>query len=175
MGLSWRILALSEAMLSQRSNMIPHLDDKMRPKSANNEPTYTKHVLQKTWKKTERQKPCKTLGFLMFCIFSVLHRHTHFEASWSQLERRWEPGWRQDGQLGAQDGQLGAQDGQLGSVLGAFLAHLKHLGASFIENAENIKTSIKLSVFAGFWVVWGIHFDVFGGHVGLCWRILAPS
>ena len=97
----------------------------------------------------------------------------HFEASWSQLERAWQPRWRQDGQLGAQDGQLGAQDGQLGSILGAVLAHLSHLGPNFIENAENAKNIEKPKVFKGFWVVWGIDFGVFGGHVGLCWRILA--
>ena len=50
------------------------------------------------------------------------------------------PRWRYDGQLGAQDAQLGAQDGQLGSILDAVLAHLKHLGANFIENVENAKT-----------------------------------
>ena len=44
-------------------------------------------------------------------------------------------------------GQLGAQDGQLGSILGAILARLKHLGAIFIENAENAKTLRKLKVF----------------------------
>ena len=97
----------------------------------------------------------------------------HFEASWSQLERRWEPRWRQDGQLGAQDGQLGAQDSQFGSILGAILARLRHLGANFIENAENAKTLRKLKVFKGFWVVWGVHLESFGGHFGLCWRILA--
>ena len=97
----------------------------------------------------------------------------HFEASWSQLERRWEPRWRQDGQLGAQDGQLGAQDGQLGSVLGAFLAHLEHFGADFIENVENAKTLRKPKVFGGFWVVWGsisAYLEAMLGYVGASWR-----
>ena len=72
-------------------------------------------------------------------------------------------------------GQLGVQDGQLGSILGAILAHLRHLGSNFIENCENTKTLRKPLVFKGFWIVRGVHFGVFGGHVGLCWCILALS
>ena len=70
-------------------------------------------------------------------------------------------------------GQLGVQDGQLGSILGAILAHLGHLQANVNQNGEKAKNLKKLIVFNGFWVVWGVHLDPFGGHVGLCWRILA--
>ena len=91
----------------------------------------------------------------------------HFEASWGQLERRWEPRWRQDGQLGAQDGQLGAQDGQLGSILGAIWAHLNHLGPNFIENAENAETLRKPKVFVGFWVVIWSQLEAMLGYVGV--------
>ena len=69
--------------------------------------------------------------------------------------------------------QLGAQDGQLGSILGAVLAHLKHLGANFIENVENAKTLRKPKVFIGFWVVWGViwsHLEAMLGYVGVAWR-----
>ena len=55
------------------------------------------------------------------------------------MEAKLAPRWRYDGQLVAQEGQLGAQGGQLGSILGAVLAHLRHLGANFIENVQNAK------------------------------------
>ena len=68
------------------------------------------------------------------------------------MEAKLAPKWRYDGQLGAQDGQLVAQDGQLGSILGAVLAHRRHLGPNFIENVQNAKTSIKHIVLKRFWM-----------------------
>ena len=73
------------------------------------------------------------------------------------------------------DGQLGAQDGQLGSILGAILAHLGHLGANFNENGEKAKNLQKLMVFTRFLGGLGVHLEPFGGHVGLCWRILTTN
>ena len=76
------------------------------------------------------------------------------------------PKWRYDG-------LLGSQDGQLGSILGAILAHLSHLGANFNENVKKQKTFKNLLFFKGFWKSGGVHLGPFGGHVQLCWRILA--
>jgi len=70
-------------------------------------------------------------------------------------------------------GQLGAQDGQLGSILGGILAPPSHLGMTFLKNVQNSKNIEKPKVFKGFWVVVELHMETFGGHVGLCWRILA--
>ena len=71
------------------------------------------------------------------------------------------------------DGQLGTQDGQLGSILGAILAYLGHLGTNFNENGDKAKNLQKSKVFRRFLVVWGVHLEPFGGHAGLCRRILA--
>ena len=106
--------------------------------------------------------------FFLYCIGTHILRLLGANGSedGSPLER-------QDGQPGAQDGQLGAQDGQLGSVLGAFLAHLEHFGADFIENVENAKTLRKLKVFKGFWVVWGViwsQLEAMLGYVGVSLR-----
>ena len=97
-----------------------------------------------------------------------------------QLERTWGPGCWQRGAMMSNlppkwryDGQLGAQDGQLGSILGAILAHLGHLGANFNENVEKQKTFKNLTFFYKFLMVWGVHLEPIGGHVGLSRRILA--
>jgi len=51
--------------------------------------------------------------------------------------------------------------------LGAVLAHLGHRGTDFIENGEKATNHRNLIVFKSFWVVWGVHLEPFGGHVGL--------
>ena len=76
------------------------------------------------------------------------------------------------------DGQLGAQDGQLGCILGAILAHLRHLGSNFIENAENAKTSRKRKVFKVFgWSGGSIsaYLEAMLGYVGVSWREVGVS
>ena len=88
------------------------------------------------------------------------------------------PRWRYDGQLGAQDGQLVAQDGQLGSILGAVLAHRRHLGPNFIENVQIAKTIVKHKVFQCFWrPCWAmlVYLGDKMGYVGPSWRYVATS
>ena len=55
------------------------------------------------------------------------------------------------------------------------MGHLSHLKANVNENGEKAKSLQKLMVFEGFWVVRRVHLELFGGHVGLCWRILATK
>ena len=69
--------------------------------------------------------------------------------------------------------QLGAQSSQLGAILGASLVHLGHLGTNFNENDEKPKNIKKPTVFKDFLVVGGALLEPCGGHVGICWRILA--
>ena len=61
------------------------------------------------------------------------------------------------------------------SILGAIFAHLSRLGMIFNEIMKIQKNIEKLMVFKGFWMVWELHLETFGGHVGLCWRIFALS
>ena len=121
----------------------------------------------------------RILGILGgLCRQSGAQEEAEMQPRWAKMRPKRPTGANMGAKMASRwrdDGQLGAQDGQLGSILGAILAHLNHLGANFIENAENAKTLGKHRVFEGFWVVWGVHFRVFGGHVGICWRILALS
>ena len=41
------------------------------------------------------------------------------------------------------------------------------------KTVKKQKTLKKQMVFESFWVVRRVHLELFGGHVGLCWRILA--